>query len=92
VFHFVFSELQQVLPYLPDEHSNKEGNYYGRITQPVVNFLLAKLALNAEIYMYNDWAQGGDIGPLDGWQPEIPLMLIEQGKQQGGSINRKAGT
>ncbi len=53
-----FSELQQVLPYLPDEHSNKEGNYYGRITQPVVNFLLAKLALNAEIYMYDDWTQG----------------------------------
>ena len=58
IFQFVFQELQQVLPSLPDQHSNKEGNYYGRITQPVVNFLLAKLALNAEIYMYNDWAQG----------------------------------
>ena len=58
VFHFVFLELQQVLPSLPDQHSNKEGNYYGRITQPVVNFLLAKLALNAEIYMYDDWTQG----------------------------------
>ena len=58
VFHFVFQELQQVLPSLPDQHSNKEGNYYGRITQPVVNFLLAKLALNAEIYMYDDWTQG----------------------------------
>ena len=58
IFHFVFQELQQVLPSLPDQHSNKEGNYYGRITQPVVNFLLAKLALNAEIYMYDDWTQG----------------------------------
>ena len=58
VFHFVFQELQQVLPSLPDQHSNKEGNYYDRITQPVVNFLLAKLALNAEIYMYDDWTQG----------------------------------
>ena len=58
VFHFVFQELQQVLPSLPDQHSNKEGNYYGRITRPVVNFLLAKLALNAEIYMYDDWTQG----------------------------------
>ncbi len=58
VFHFVFQELQQVLPSLPDQHSNKEGNYYGRITQSVVNFLLAKLALNAEIYMYDDWTQG----------------------------------
>lgn len=58
IFQFVFQELQQVLPSLPDQHSNKEGNYYGRITQPVVNFLLAKLALNAEIYMYDDWTQG----------------------------------
>ena len=57
-FRFIFSELQSVLPYLADEHSNKEGNYYGRITQPVVNFLLAKLALNAEIYMYDDWTKG----------------------------------
>lgn len=58
IFQFVFQELQQVLPSLPDQHSNKEGNYYGRITQPVVNFLLAKLALNAEIYMYDDWTHG----------------------------------
>ena len=58
IFQFVFQELQQVLPSLPDQHSNKEGNYYGRITQSVVNFLLAKLALNAEIYMYDDWTQG----------------------------------
>ena len=58
IFHFVFQELQQVLPYLPDQRSNMEGNYYGRITQPVVNFLLAKLALNAEIYMYDDWTLG----------------------------------
>mgnify|MGYP004652347579 FL=1 len=58
IFYFVFQELQQVLPYLPDQRSNMEGNYYGRITQPVVNFLLAKLALNAEIYMYDDWTRG----------------------------------
>ena len=58
VFRFVFNELQQVLPYLPDEHSNKKSNYYGRITQPVVNFFLAKLALNAEIYTYDDWTNG----------------------------------
>ena len=57
-FRFIFSELQQVLPYLSEEHSNKEGNYYGRMTQPVVNFLLAKLALNAEIYMFDDWTEG----------------------------------
>ena len=32
--------------------------FYGRITQPVANFLLAKLALNAEIYTYDDWTSG----------------------------------
>lgn len=58
IFRFIFSELQQVLPYLPLTSSLEVGSHYGRITQPVVNFLLAKLALNAEIYMYNDWAQG----------------------------------
>ena len=63
VFRFIFSELQSVLPYLPDEHSNKEGNYYGRITRPVAHFLLAKLALNAEIYMYDDWTKGYDKRP-----------------------------
>lgn len=63
MFRFIFSELQSVLPYLPDEHSNKEGNYYGRITRPVAHFLLAKLALNAEIYMYDNWTKGYDKRP-----------------------------
>ena len=50
VFRFIFDELQAVAPLLADTHSNKEGDYYGRVTRPVVNFLLAKLALNAEVY------------------------------------------
>ena len=57
-FNFVFNELQAALPYLPDEHSNLEGKYYGRITRPAAHFLLAKLALNAEIYAYDNWTQG----------------------------------
>ena len=55
VFKFIVDELQYVAPKLADTHSNKEGDYYGRITRPVVNFLLAKLALNAEIYADDDW-------------------------------------
>ena len=58
VFRFIFDELQDVLPLLADEHSNKEGDYYGRVTRPVVNFLLAKLALNAEIYTDDNWTDG----------------------------------
>ena len=39
-------------------HSNSPGDYYGRITRPVVYFLLAKLALNAEVFTDNDWTDG----------------------------------
>ena len=58
VFKFIIDELQDVAPQLADEHSNKEGDYYGRVTRPVVNFLLAKLALNAEIYTDDNWTDG----------------------------------
>ena len=55
VFEFIFHELQEAEPLLSDVHSNQSGPYYGRITRPVVTFLLAKLALNAEVYTDNDW-------------------------------------
>lgn len=56
VFDFIVSELQAVEPQLPNEKSNLPGDYYGRMTQPVADFLLAKLALNAEIYSDDNWA------------------------------------
>lgn len=58
VFQFVVDELQEVESVLPNEHSNIEGTYYGRITRPVVDFLLAKLALNAEVYTDDEWTDG----------------------------------
>ena len=58
VFRFIVNELQEVAELLPNERSNKMGNYYGRVTQPVVHFLLAKLALNAEIYCDDNWTDG----------------------------------
>lgn len=58
VFRFIVSELQEVVASLPDEHSNRMGSHYGRITAPVVHFLLAKLALNAEIYCDDNWTDG----------------------------------
>ena len=58
VFRFIVDELQEVVGQLPDERSNKMGNYYGRITKPVVYFLLAKLALNVEIYCDDNWTDG----------------------------------
>lgn len=58
VFRFIFNELQAVAPLLADEHSNIRGDYYGRVTRPVANFLLAKLALNAEVYTVDNWTSG----------------------------------
>ena len=58
VFKFVASELQQVAPLLPHKHSTAQDDYYGRVTYPVACFVLAKLMLNAEVYLDNDWTDG----------------------------------
>jgi hypothetical protein len=55
VFDFVKQELEESVSALSPAHSNLQGEYYGRITQPVAYFLLARLALNAEVYTDNDW-------------------------------------
>lgn len=55
MFWYVVKELQDVAPLLANEHSNLQGNYYGRVTRPVAWFLLAKLSLNAEVYTDDDW-------------------------------------
>ena len=55
VFDFVVSELTESLPYLSQENSVHRGDYYSRVTQPVVLLVLAKLMLNAEVYADNDW-------------------------------------
>ena len=57
-FRFVFDELQAVAPLLPEGRSNQPGDNYGRMTQAVAYFLLAKLALNAEVYSDDDWTDG----------------------------------
>ena len=55
VFDFIVKELQESAPLLVQTYSNRSGSYYGRITRPVVHFLLAKLVLNAEIYADDNW-------------------------------------
>lgn len=61
LFRFVVSELQQVYPRLSSANSVKAGDYYGRITQPVACFVLAKLMLNAEVYTGTpQWQQAID--------------------------------
>ena len=54
-FRHIVDELQAAEGYLPVEHSSKLGEYYGRMTRDVVDFLLAKVLLNAEVYADDDW-------------------------------------
>lgn len=58
VFNYVYKELSEVAPSLPNVHSNLQNDYYGRFTRPVAYFLLAKLALNAEVYTDDNWTDG----------------------------------
>ena len=55
VFEFVFDELMDVCLDLIMDKSAAHNDYYGRVTYDVALFVLAKLALNAEIYSDDDW-------------------------------------
>lgn len=61
VFNFVKTQLEETLPYLNTANSSKEGLYYGRITRPVAFYLMAKLALNAQVYADDDWTDNNGI-------------------------------
>ena len=58
IFKFVCTELQQVCPNLHHENSARPGDYYGRVTYHVACFVLAKLMLNAEVYLDKKWTDG----------------------------------
>ena len=55
VLDFVFNELKDVYLDLSMDKSAMHNDYYGRVTYDVALFVLAKLALNAEIYTDDDW-------------------------------------
>ena len=55
VFNFIRHELQRYAPLLSTAHSNRPGDHYSRVTQGVAYFVLAKLALNAEVYTWDNW-------------------------------------
>ena len=74
VFEFVVKELQESLPLLSTERSNRLGDYYGRMTRPVAYFLWAKLALNAEVYTNNNWTSGS--------RPDGKNLFFEVGGQR----------
>lgn len=76
VFDFILKELQEATPLLSTERSNIFGDYYGRVTRPVAYFLLAKLALNAEVFTDDNWT--------DFVRPEGKSIFIPVG---GESLN-----
>lgn len=61
VFNFVRTELQEALPLLKSAKSANTGEYYGRMTKAVAYFVLAKLALNAEVYADDNWEDNGGV-------------------------------
>lgn len=75
LFYTLYDELRKQLPYLAYERSNVKGEYYGRMTQPVAFFVLAKMALNAEVWTDDVWTD--DIRP-DGTQ--IMLSITDDAK------------
>ena len=56
LFYWIYNELSEVLPYLEVTWSQfPDTEYYGRMTAHVANFVMMKLAINAEVYTDNDW-------------------------------------
>ncbi len=74
-FKHIVSELQAVDADLPWQASPRPGEYYGRMTHAVADFLLAKVLLNAEVYADDDWTddQRPD-GSAMMWDVEGTLM------------------
>ncbi|OJV33239.1 MAG: RagB/SusD family nutrient uptake outer membrane protein [Bacteroidia bacterium 43-41] len=61
VFAFVKKELEESIPFLSTANSSKQGEYYGRMTRPVAFYLMAKLALNAQVYGDDNWTDNNGI-------------------------------
>ncbi|MDD5861271.1 MAG: RagB/SusD family nutrient uptake outer membrane protein [Prevotella sp.] len=101
VYRWTVNELQEALPYLPKQRSNQAGYYYGRMTAPVAWFLLAKLAINAEVYDDADWTDSQqpdgknifftvDGQRLNAWQTTI--AYAEKLEQMGYSLESDEST
>lgn len=99
VFQFVKSELEASLPLLADKKSADEGEYYGRMTKATAYFLLAKIALNAEVYADDDWTDqkrvsGKDVkfniegNEVNAW--DACVYYCDKVKKCGYSLNQGA--
>ncbi len=72
LFYNLYYELIDCLPNLHADRSNVKGDCYGRITQPVVFFLLAKMALNAEVWTDDNWT--------DDQRPDGKYIYLDEGR------------
>ena len=93
IFNNAWNDLIESRRFLSSEHSNKEGVYYGRITRPVVDFVLAKMALNAEIWYDDVWTDDereagsdillpcGELGEMTAW--DACIYYCDQVTQAG---------
>ena len=66
-FKHIVDELQAAEGALDVARSPVQGEYYGRMTRDVVDFLLAKVLLNAEVYADDDWT--------DAQRPDASAMM-----------------
>ena len=66
-FKHIVSELQAAEGQLDVARSPVQGEYYGRMTRDVVDFLLAKVLLNAEVYADDNWT--------DDQRPDASTMM-----------------
>jgi hypothetical protein len=66
-FRHIVDELQAAEEDLPVVRSPQLGEYYGRMTRDVVDFLLAKVLLNAEVYADDDWT--------DAQRPDASVLM-----------------
>lgn len=93
IFNNAWNDLIESRRFLSPEHSNQEGVYYGRITRPVVDFVLAKMALNAEIWYDDVWTDDereagsdillpcGELGEMTAW--DACIYYCDQVTQAG---------
>ena len=93
IFNNAWNDLIESRRFLSSEHSNQEGVYYGRITRPVVDFVLAKMALNAEIWYDDVWTDDereagsdillpcGELGEMTAW--DACIYYCDQVTQAG---------
>lgn len=71
VYEFIRDELSEIIPHLIDAKSqDASSNYYGRVTKAVGYFMMARLALNAPVYLTTDtkvFATNSDVADINNY-------------------------